>query len=176
VTASSEDELGIHHALQLRDRVRRVDLRLPPSILRTSLLIMDKPFPILEHLSLSFTGDEVTSLALPKTFLAPNTRHLSLLGIRVPNRLRLLSSTVSLVTLKLTDIRGSGYFRPRLLVARLESLPLLEELSIEFSIPIPRPSTERLLLGKQGTPVALSSLKALNFEGSALIWNTFFLR
>jgi hypothetical protein len=165
VTASGEDELGIHHALQLRDRVRRVDLRLSLSILRTSLLIMYGPFPILEHLSLSFTGDEVTSLALPKTFLAPNTRHLSLLGIRVPKRLRLLSSTVSLVTLKLTGIRGSGFFRPRLLVARLESLPLLEELSIEFSIPIPRPSTERLLLGKQGTPIALSSLKALNFRG-----------
>ncbi|KAN0137502.1 hypothetical protein V8E53_004553 [Lactarius tabidus] len=126
---------------------------------------MDGPFPILERLSLSFTGDEVTSLALPQTFLAPNILHLTLLGIRVPKRLQMLTSALSLVTLMLTDIRASGYFRPRLLVARLESLPQLEELTIEFSIPIPRPSAERLLLGNQGAPVVLSNLKILRFRG-----------
>jgi hypothetical protein len=165
MTANSEDELGIHHALRLRDRVRRVALHLPPSFLRTSLMIMDKPFPILDHLSLSFIGDEVTSLTLPQTFLAPNILHLALVGIRIPKRLRLLTSAVSLVTLKLTDIRASGYFHPRLLVARLQSLPQLEELTIEFSIPIPRPSAERLLLGNQRTPVVLSNLKILRFRG-----------
>ena len=163
----NEDELGIYHALRLHDRVRRINLRVSPSTLDESFRVMDKPFPILEHLSLSFTGDsdEITSLTLPETFLAPNLLHLDLLSIRLPKRLRLLSSTLSLVTLKLTNIQASGYIRPRLLVARLESLTQLEELSIGFSIPIPRPSSERLLLGKQGIPVMLSNLKSLTFRG-----------
>ncbi|KAH9004604.1 hypothetical protein EDB86DRAFT_1966240 [Lactarius hatsudake] len=160
-----QDELGIHHALRLRDRVRRIDLHLPSSIWQKILMLMDEPFPILEHLSLSSTVDNITTPTLPTTFLAPNLRHLFLLGIRLPKRLRLLPSTASVVTLVLTNIRASGYFRPKLLVARLQSLPQLEELSIGFSIPIPRPSTEKELLGKQGPPVTLPNLKSLTFQG-----------
>ena len=160
-----EDELGIHYALQLPNRVRRINLCLSSSTLDKALLLMDKPFPLLEHLSLSVTGAEINSPTLPKTFLGPNIRHLSILGIRLPKRLRLLSSTLSLITLRLTKIPASGYFQPRLLIARLELLPQLEELSIGFSIPIPRPSTERLLLGKQGAPVMLSNLKSFTFRG-----------
>ncbi|KAH9172507.1 hypothetical protein EDB89DRAFT_885780 [Lactarius sanguifluus] len=158
VTIGGEDELGIYHALRLRERVRRIDLHLSPLILHKFLMLMDRPFPILERLSLSFTVDKNTTLTLPKTFLASNLRHLALLGIGLPKRLRLLSSTISLVTLVLTDIQASGYFRPRLLVARLQFLPLLEELSIGFSIPLPHSSAERELL----------SSKAL-----ALIWSAF---
>lgn len=165
VAVSGEDQLGINHALQLRNRVRHIDLHLPLSTLNEFLMLMNGPFPILEHLSLSFPADKVTTLSLPKTFMAPNIRHLSLLGVALPKRLRLLTSTVSLVSLNLTNIQASGYFRPRLLVARLQSHPQLEELSIEFSIPIPRPSAERLLLGEQGTPVILSKLKKLAFRG-----------
>ena len=162
---SSEDELGIYRTLQLRDRVRHIDLHVSHSTLEKSLRLMDKPFPILEHLSLSFTGDEITTLTPLKTFLAPHLCHLDLIGIRLPKRLRLLTSTVSLITLKLTNIQASGYIRPRLFAARLESLPQLEELTIGFSIPIPLPSTERLLLGKRRTPVILSSLTSLSFRG-----------
>jgi hypothetical protein len=50
-------------------------------------------------------------------------------------------------------------------VARLQSLPQLKDLYIGFSIPIPRPSTERELLGEQGAPVTLPSLKYLQFKG-----------
>ncbi|KAI9438917.1 hypothetical protein H4582DRAFT_2142025 [Lactarius indigo] len=162
-----QDELGISHALRLRNRVRRIDLHLSPSILHKFLMLMDEPFPILEHLSLeslSFTIDK-TTLTLPKTFQAPNLRHLTLLGTGLPKRLRFLSSAVSLVTLVITNIQASGYFLPRLLAARLQSLPQLEELSIGFSVPIPRPSAERELLSKQGTPVALPNLKRFTFRG-----------
>ena len=154
-----QDELGIYHALMLRDRVRNIELSVSPDILGKSLLLMDKSFPILENLVLSYTGyyESLPHIKISPLFLAPHLRNLDL-GIRLPKRLRLLSSTPSLVTLKLTNIQASGYFRPRLLVARLESLPQLEELTIGFSIPIPRPSAERLLLGKQGTPVILSNL------------------
>jgi len=128
-------------------------------------MLMDEPFPVLERLSLSFTVDHgITGLVLPKTFLAPNLRHLRLLGICLPKGLPFLS-TVSLVTLALTNIRASSYFLPGQLVARLRSLPQLEELTIGFSIPIPRPSAERELLGKQGIPVTLPNLKHLTFRG-----------
>ncbi|KAI9432323.1 hypothetical protein H4582DRAFT_1104928 [Lactarius indigo] len=167
VNIREQDELGIYHALRLRNRIHRIDLRLPPSILRKFLIIMDGSFPLLEHLSLSSTVDKTIPLALPKTFLAPNLRHLVLVGIGLPRRLRLLLSTASLTTLALTNLRASGYFLPRLLVARLQSLYQLEGLSISFSIPIPRPSAERELLGKIGTPVTLPSLKYLRFQGTS---------
>ena len=165
LTMSEQDELGIYHALRLHDRVRHVSLHLPPSILRKCLVLMSARFPILEHLSLSFLADGSTNTILPKAFLAPNMRHLTLTGIGLPKRLRLLTSTTSLVKLELNSIRTSDYFRPRLLVARLSSLPRLEELSIGFSIPIPRPSAERELLGEQGTPVTLPNLNTLTFQG-----------
>jgi hypothetical protein len=159
------DEMWIYHVLRLHDHVRRIHLHLPPSILHKCLVLMDEHFPILEHLSLFFKGDNITTLTLPKAFLAPNLRHLSLSGICPSKRLRVLTSAVSLVTLQLRNIRS--YFHPRLLVARLSSLPKLEKLSIGFDIPIPHPSTERELLSKQETPVTLPHLKYLEFLGDS---------
>ncbi|KAI9438949.1 hypothetical protein H4582DRAFT_104829 [Lactarius indigo] len=163
-TITQHDESAIHHALVLWDRVRHIDLHLPPSILHKLLVHMDENFSMLEYLSISSTIKEDTSLALPKTFLTPHLRHLTLHGIDVPNRLRLLSSTVSLVVLVITDIQASGYFPPRPLVAHLSSLPQLEELSIGFSTPIPRPSVGRELSGQRLT-VTLPNLKRLKFQG-----------
>jgi len=97
--------------------------------------------------------------------MAPNLHQVTLIGIGLPKGLSFLSSTVSLVTLALTNIRASDYFLPSQLVAGLRSLPQLEELTIEFSIPIPRPSAEWELLGEQGTPVTLPNLKYLKFQG-----------
>ena len=160
-----QDESGIYHAIRLHDRVRHIELRLPPSILHKCLVLMDGPFPILEHLFLWSVADKFTTLTLPKAFLAPNLRHLEIPSISPPRRLRFLISSVSLVKLVLRNIQASSYFRPRLLVARIGSLPQLEELSIHFSAPIPRPSAEREMLGEQGTPITLPNLKILTFQG-----------
>jgi hypothetical protein len=165
VALTKQDELGIYHALRLNDRVCHIDLTLPPHIFHQVLVLMDKHFPILEHLSLSFEYKNSTPLTLPKGFLAPNLRHLILPGFSPPKRLRFLTSTVSLVKLQLSNIDTSSYFRPKLFVARLLSLPHLETLSIGFSIPIPRPSTENELLGEQGASVTLPSLQTLRFTG-----------
>ena len=136
---------------------------------------MAEHFPILDDLTLFKlpTVDPLTPLTLPKAFLAPNLRSLSLSGISLPKRLRLLASTISLVKLSLWDIQASSYFRPKLIVARLSSLPQLEELYIGFSVPIPRPSTERELLGEQGTPVTLPNLNTLRFEGVGVYLESF---
>ena len=167
-TVPKQDELGIYHALRLNSRIRHIELDLPPSMLDKVLMLMDEYFPILEHfsLSLSFPADSGHRLpiTLPKAFVAPNLLHLTLFGIGLPKRLRVLTSTIFLVTLTLSRIHTS-YFRPRLLVARLRSLPLLEELTISFSIPIPRPGTESELLGERGPPITLPSLKILWFHG-----------
>ena len=163
------DELGMYHALRLHGRIRHIRLSLNHSFLHKSLALMDENFPILESLYLInpyiFDSGHRLPLTLPKAFLAPNLRHLTLFGICLPKRLRVLTSTVSLVTLTLRDIQTT-YFRPRLLVARLRSLPLLQELTVTFSISIPRPSAERELLGDQRAPVTLPSLKKLQFEGN----------
>ena len=50
-------------------------------------------------------------------------------------------------------------------MARLQSLLQLEELSVSFSVPLPRPSAEGELLNKRGTPVTLRNPKHLTFVG-----------
>jgi hypothetical protein len=166
VPITEQDESGIYHTLQLRDRVLRIILHLPPSILHKCVAFMDGRFPILEHLSLWSVEGGITTATLPRAFLAPNIRFLETRGVGLPpKRLRLLTSTVSLVTLALWDVQISSYFRPRLVVARLSSLSQLEELFIGFSDVISRSGTERELLGGHGTPVTLPNLKFLQFRG-----------
>ncbi|KAN0132126.1 hypothetical protein V8E53_010045 [Lactarius tabidus] len=154
----AQDELGIFHALQLRDRLRRVVLCIPPSILDQLLLLMggDEPFPALSHLSLSSSAEEGTILLLPKTLLAPNLRHLTL----IPRH-------------TYTRKHHFGYFIPQHLIARLRSFSQLEELSIGFSVPIPRPSTEGELLQDMEAPVTLPLLKCLTFRGVSVYFDSF---
>ncbi|KAH9020084.1 hypothetical protein EDB85DRAFT_1896355 [Lactarius pseudohatsudake] len=161
-TVRVQDELEISHALRLRNRVRRVSLRIPPSSLRKLLVLLEEPFPRLERLSLLSTFDGDMILTLPKTFLAPNLRHLKLLGVNLSSELPLPSSTDSLVTLTLENIRG---FLPKHVITRLGSFRQLEELSIDFSIPVRHPSAERELLDALETPVTLLKLKRFTFRG-----------
>ena len=167
IDLTEQDESGIYHTLRLHGRVRHIELDLPPSILHQVVVLMDQHFPILEHLSLScaVTCKDNLPFTFPNAFLAPNLRHLTLPNISPPRRLRFLTSTVALITLNLSDIQTSSYLRPRLLVARLRSLPQLEELSINFSTPMPHPSSERELLGEKRAPITLPNLKTLQFKG-----------
>ena len=159
-----EDELGIYHTLQLHDRVRQLHLNLPSSILRKALVFMDGHFPMLEHLFLSSTAKNNIPLTLPETFLAPNLRHLTLPDISPQRLFRFFTTTVSLATLKLSNIQ-TCYFHLRLLVAHLRLIPQLEELSIVFSTPILFLGTKEELLGEEETPVMLPNLKTFGFEG-----------
>ncbi|KAH8983456.1 hypothetical protein EDB92DRAFT_1574130 [Lactarius akahatsu] len=165
-TMGAKDELGMSQALQLRDRVRRIVLSIPPASLHKLIVLMDDSYPILEHLCLSSTAKGADAdLIIPRTFVAPNLCHLDLLGISLPTKLPPLSSTVALVTLTLTNVQSSGYFLPKHLVTRLRFLPQLEELSVGFSIPIPRPSAESELWNAPEPPVTLPVLKRLTFRG-----------
>jgi hypothetical protein len=158
-------EWGIYHALRLRDRLLHIHLNLLPPILHSALELLDGHFTMLEQLSLSFTEKNQIPLTLPKAFLAPNLRHLALPDINLPGGLQFLTTTASLATLKLSNIKTPIYFFPKLLMACLQSLPQLEELSIEFSAPIPLPGTEREPFDDGGTPIMVASLKTFCFKG-----------
>ena len=158
---------GLLHAIQQRDRILRIVLQAPFLTLERLLVPMDESFPRLESLSLLSTTESVEgrSLKLPRTFLAPNLRHLSLGGIALSKGLPVLASTFSLLTLKLTDIQSSGHFTPATLVTRLQQIPQLEELSIGFSTPFPRPGAEGELFRPPITLIVLPALRQLAFRG-----------
>src|SRR6266852_909415 len=162
-----EDNSGILHAIQQRDRIRRVVFEAPPPTLEQLIVTIDGLFPRLDALSLlSATKSEGgLGLMLPRTFMAPNLRHLALHGVSLPKGLPLLISACSLVTLKLTDIQPPGYFTPEQLVTQLQHIPHLQELSISFSIPLPPPSSEGELLCAPKMPTTLPALRWLAFRG-----------
>ena len=164
-TMAPEDVENIRFALQQHGHVHQVVLRAPSSRLRMWLEPMNKLFPRLGGLSLFSTTAEETNLMLPKTLQAPDLGRLALHGISLPAGLSLLSSAIALSTLSLTHIGASSYFPPGHLITHLQSLPHLEELSIGFAIPIPRPSDERELLPPPTPPVTLPTLRRLTFRG-----------
>ena len=164
-TMTREDEDNIHLGLKQHDRARWVVLRGPSSSLRMWLRPMNKLFPRLEDLTLTSTSIEELSLMLPEALQAPDLHRLSLHGIGLPKGSPLLSSAVSLSTLSLTHIGASNYFTPVYLVTQLRDLPLLEDLSIGFAIPIPLPSSEGALLPTPISQVTLPKLRRLTFRG-----------
>ena len=157
-----DDEEGILLALQQRDRVRRVVLHAPSQGLKNVLTAMNEHFPTLERLSiLSTTGDDAR-LVMPKTFQAPRLSHLTLHGVIFSAEPRSLASTASLVSLTLTIPRVVVYLRPEDLAAQLQFVPLLEELSISLSFPIPR---SRIQMHDTFITQALPALKRFVFRG-----------
>ena len=157
--------------IQLRLRqhgqcVRRVALRAPSSSLYTLLEPMNKLFPRLEDLSLLCTTTDDSSLVLPDKLQAPGLRHLALHGIDLPKGFPLLSSTIALSTLSLTDIGASCYLPPGHLVTQIQGLPQLEELTFGFAAFVtPISSSEEEPLPALIPPVTLPTLRRLTFLG-----------
>ena len=166
-TDPAEDNNDILHAIQQPDRICRVFFEAPPPALERLILTVGKLFPRLDALSLLSTtkSEGFSGLVLPRTFMAPNLRHLALHGISLPKGLPILTSASSLVTLKLTDIQAPGYFTPELLVTQLQHIPHLQELLIGFYTPLPPPSTEGELLRAPIMVTALPALRWLSFRG-----------
>jgi len=162
-TPSAMNELRLLLALKHHDRIQHIALQASPRDWRPLFVHMNEPFRRTEHLSL--TSTTMVKLTLPESFMAPNLRHLTLTGIGLPKGLPLLAST--LVTLKLCRIQSSSYFSPEDLVTRLQRMPHLKELSIDFSTPIFRPNTEGELIQTPIPVVSLPALKQLEFHGRA---------
>lgn len=162
-----ETGAGVFGAIQKRARIRRIILKVPAPTLEKLIVTMNKRFPQLEYLSLSSTTrpKEGTQLMIPRTFLAPKLRHLELPCIYLPTGLPLLTFTHALVTLKLSDIKAPGYFTPDDLLTQLRHIPQLEDISIGFSAPLPRPSAEGELSLPPIALTKLPALRCLDFRG-----------
>jgi len=136
------DEDNIFAALECRNRIREVRLRLTSSHLEKVAMAMQEPFPALSHLQislptssrLSYDGDSPRDvLTLPDGFLGGNAsslQKLSLTGISFPALPVLLLSTSNLISLRLVGV--FDLFAPGTLVAGLAATTRLEDLCIQF--------------------------------------------
>ena len=86
---TAEDEEGLLLALEQRDRVLHLRLRLPVPELQRLIMAINEEFPILEYLIVHPWTNDGTVLMLPETLQAPNLRHLVLRGLSCPIRPRL---------------------------------------------------------------------------------------
>jgi hypothetical protein len=160
-----EDEEGISHALQYRDRVCRIRLQMPARHFEKLVVVLDEEYPTLEYLYITLLTSE-HKLTLPNGFQAPHLRHLILRHLAFPMGSRLLTNATGLVTLWLEKIHSSTYFRPNDLLQRLSLMPQLETLGISFQSPVPNRDVKRQLLRTPiTTHVALPNLRWLMFGG-----------
>ena len=164
-TLTQKDEDNVRFGLQQHARLRQVVLQAPSSNFHIWIELMNSSFPRLWDLSLSSTTTEGINPMLPETLQAPDLRRLALHGINISRGSPFFSSTVALSTLPITCVGASSHFTPGHLVAQLQGLPHLEELSIGFAISIPFPGNEGGLLPAPNPHVTLPTLRRLTFVG-----------
>ena len=150
------DQDNIVSALDHRDRISVLGLRLTGAELRKLVPVMQEPFPALTNLFLSMRVSNDVPV-LPSEFLGrsvPRLRTISLTGIPFPALPVLLLSTRDLNTLHLFNIPQTGYIQPEAMVESLATLTRLESLYIGFQSPTSRP--DQICL-----PVTRSDLSSL---------------
>jgi len=183
---TAKDEEGIFHALQHRDRVRRIRLVKPILILEKLIITLDGEFPILEYLLIEHQQKQrpVTwrnrNLNFPETFRAPHLRHLVLMNFVIPIGSPLLITMGNLATLSLIMIPPSAYFHPNALLQRLSLMPQLETFGITFNSHFPSGDIQRQLLRSPiMTRAVVPNLRWFAFQGASaylealLPWVTF---
>ncbi len=171
---TAKDKEGIIHALQHRDRVRRIRIVNPVPILEKLIITLDGEYPILEHMLIEHQRYQrpVTwrnrDLNLPETFRAPHLRHLLLMNFAIPIGSPLLVAMGNLVTLSLVLIPPSAYFHPNAMLQRLSLMPQLETLAITFNSHFPSGDIQRQLLR---TPImtraTVPNLRWFAFQGAS---------
>jgi hypothetical protein len=163
---TTEDEEGIIHALQYRDRVRRIYLHLPVLSLQKLITAMDNDFPILDYMLMAPPAKHDTQLTISSTFEAPQLRHLILNHFTSSIGCPLLTSATGLVTLAVGWIQPSTYLHPDHLLQSLSLLPQLERLDIHYLSPVPSREIERQLLHTPiTTHITLYNLRWFDFRG-----------
>ena len=135
VIGPSDDDtfMAARPALEHPDRVSRVMLFVSESQLGMFSALMQEPFPVLTHLSI--TSQSGTVSTLPDGFLGGSARslqQLELCDILCPALPSLLLSASNLVSLRLHNIPPAGYISPESMVSHVATSPKLEILYIEF--------------------------------------------
>ena len=160
---SVADEESAIWALLQCDRVRRIHVAAPTTVLCNFFEVMDCEFPMLERLYLRLSTETRTGLGLPENLRAPLLHHLTLSNISLPMKSRLLRRADGLITLRLFNVPTSYMFDPAHLVAQLSWMTRLETLMVQFYKPIPESRFDSPALP---TLFTLHSLKVLVFGGS----------
>ncbi|KAI0278431.1 hypothetical protein BGY98DRAFT_974299 [Russula aff. rugulosa BPL654] len=161
---TTDEEGGIMFALEQRDRVRRIRLRLPFSKLQKLVTIAEE-YPILEYLIMGPSIEDNSSvLMIPETSQAPHLRLLSLTSFALPIGSRLLTTATGLVTLSLKINHPSTYFHPNALLRWLSFMPLLETFMIVV-VPVCDLGAERHPTRMPITRLTLPNLRCFGFQG-----------
>ena len=133
---SPDNEDDIAFALDHPRRILRIEVTVTDSLLRKVSTIIQKSFPVLTHLSLSWDSHYFpTHAVIPERFLsgsAPRLQYLRLKDFSFPQLPTFLLSARNLVTLKFKEIPQSGYLSPEAMVRSLIVLTKLTTLSISF--------------------------------------------
>jgi hypothetical protein len=165
---TAEDEEGIMLALQHRNRVRFINLRMPVPSLQKLVTAMDGEFPTLELLIIEPPEKQNARLSLPPTFEAPQLRHLWLDYFTSPIGSPFLTSAVGLVTLFLPRNHTSTYVQPEHFLQAISLLPHLERLEIGFISPVSNSEIEgQLSHSPITTQVTLPNLHRFMFWGNS---------
>ena len=156
----NEGQDNIIAALEQHDRVVWIDLK---CLTKTFSAVIQKPFPVLKHLSL-LSADEIVPI-LHEEFLggsAPHIEYFHLENIAFLEFPKLALSCSCLSELNLWDIPIAGYISPEAMATCLATLPSLNGLSIRFKSPRSRPNR----IGQPlPTRVILSTLHHFDFNG-----------
>ena len=135
---SSKDEDDITFALDHANRILRMEIPVTDSLLQKVSTLIQKSFPALTHLSLSWNSSDLFPApyaVIPERFLsgsAPCLQYLRLKDFSFPQLPTLLLSARNLVTLKIKEIPQSGYILPEAMVRGLVALTQLVTLSISL--------------------------------------------
>ena len=160
-----EDERGIMFALEHRDRVRRIFLKMPVPSLQKVIKAIDDQFPMLEYLYIAPPFGHNARFVLPATFRAPELNYL-LLNRFTSTIGPSLTPAVNLVRLLLRWMHPSTNLYPSHLLQTLSLLPRLQNLTISFSSPIPNHDIQRHMLHTSNiSHVTLPNLRFFDFGG-----------
>jgi hypothetical protein len=161
----AKDEEGLILALEQRDRVRRIRLRMNISKLQEFIMVISEEYLILEYLVISIPNPSPDlCLMLPETLQAPHLRHLVLSGLSLPIGSRLLTTAVGLVSFSLIITNLSTYFlfQPHTLLQWISFMPQLETLMICSNAAFPTIERQVPIV----TPITLPNLRWFFFQGS----------
>ena len=147
-------------ALEHPDRVSHIYLFLYKPKLEAIAAFIQKPFPMLTHLSVFSPYGSLISV-LPDGFLggsAPSLQQLALCAVRYPALPVLLLSASNLVNLELLDMPPTGYISTEVMVSLLAASHKLETLHIEFGLLGARPSSPDIIVSPPVTRAILPAL------------------
>ena len=168
------DDNSLIAALEHPDRVSRIILLISKSQLRKIAALMQEPFPVLTHLSITSQLGNVS--ALPDGFLggsAPPLQQLDLCGVLYPALPTLLSSVSNLVSLRLRNIPPTGYISPEAMVSHVATSPRLKILCIEFDEYLSFPE---ITISPPMTRTVLPALHKFSYSGACKYLEDFISR